>query len=356
MLVVEERSLSMPQKLALIGFGTVGQGLAEILIDKGEQLKNRYGYEASVVAISDINRGSIFKEEGLDLEKVLQQIERDGKVDGHPGATTGWDSLKTIRESGADVVVEITYTDIKTGQPAIDHVRTALENGRHVVTSNKGPVALAGQELARLAREKGLQFRYEGTVISGTPALNLALENLAGAEIREVRGILNGTTNFILSEMEAGQGYAETLKKAQELGYAEAQPDADVEGWDALAKIVIIANMLMGGDVSISQVPCTGITAITPDDVAAAQKERARWKLIARAWRQDGHVQASVSPQKVPRDDFLVGVGGVTNAITFDTDLLGPVTIVGPGAGRLQTGFSILVDLLAIHRASGSSR
>jgi len=340
----------MAQKLALIGFGTVGQGLAEILIEKKDQLKKRYGYEAAVVAISDINLGSVFKSGGLDLRKVLEQVERDGRIDTVPGASTGWDSLETIRESGADVVVELTYTDIKTGQPATDHVRTALENGRHVVTSNKGPVALAGKELARLAQDKGIQFRYEGTVISGTPALNLAMENLAGTDIREVRGILNGTTNFILTEMEAGAGYEETLKKAQQLGYAEAVPDADVEGWDALAKIVIIANMLMGGDLKTSQVDCTGITGITPDDMAEARRENARWKLIARAWRVDGRIQASVSPQKVPQDDFLAGVSGATNAITFDTDLLGPVTIVGPGAGKIETGYSILVDLLAIHR------
>jgi homoserine dehydrogenase len=252
--------------------------------------------------------------------------------------------------------VELTYTDIKTGQPAIDHVRAALENGCHVVTSNKGPVALAGRELTRLARDKGVQFRYEGTVISGTPALNLAMETLAGTEIREVRGILNGTTNFILTEMEAGAGYEETLKKAQQLGYAEAVPDADVEGWDALAKIVIIANMLMGGDLQTSQVDCTGITKITAEDMTEARQENARWKLIARAWHEDGRIQASVSPRKVPLDDFLAGVSGATNAITFETDLLGPVTIVGPGAGKVETGYSILVDLLAIHRQTKEDR
>jgi homoserine dehydrogenase len=336
--------------LALIGFGTVGQGLAEILIDKEDQLNKLYGYSASVVAISDINRGAIFKADGLDLGKVLEQVESDGRIGDQPGADAGWDSLETIRNSGADVVVELTYTDIETGQPASDHVRAALEQGCHVVTSNKGPLALFGQELARLAREKGVQFRYEGTVISGTPALNLAMETLAGTDIREVRGILNGTTNFILTEMEAGAGYEETLKKAQQLGYAEAKPDADVEGWDALAKIVIIANMLMGGDLKTSQVDCTGITRITAEDMSAARRENARWKLIARAWREDGRIQASVSPRKVPMDDFLAGVSGATNAITFETDLLGPVTIVGPGAGKVETGYSILVDLLAIHR------
>lgn len=340
----------MTYKIAFIGFGTVGQGLAEILINKRDQLRRKYDFECSVVAISDIMKGSIYLEEGLDLEKLLSLLRETGRIDGYPGATTGWDSLKTIRESGADIVVEISYTDIDTGEPAASHVRASLESGKHVITSNKGPSALFGRELVKLARQKGVCFRYEGTVVSGTPVLNFALENLAGTEIREVRGILNGTTNYILSEMEKGKGYEETLKVAQDLGYAEAKPDADVKGWDALAKIVIIANMVMDGDLKIADVPCTGITGITLKDIETASQENKRWKLIARAWRDGDKVQAEVSPKKVPADDFLAGVGGVTNALTFDTDLLGKVTVVGPGAGKLETGFSILVDMLSIHR------
>ena len=340
----------MTYKLALVGFGTVGQGLAEILIQKRELLRRDYDFECSLVAIADIHKGSVYQPEGLDMEKVLSLVRETDRVDGYPGAITGWDSLRTIRESDADIVAEITYTDIETGEPAISHVRAALEKGKHVVTTNKGPVALAGRELARLAVQQGVSFRYEGTVLSGTPALNLAVETLAGTEIREVRGILNGTTNYILSEMEKGKGYEETLKVAQQLGYAEAKPDADVEGWDALAKILIIANLLMGGTLKTSDVSRTGITGITLEDVEAARQEEKRWKLIARAWRDGDLVKAQVSPEKVPMDDFLAGVGGVTNALTFDTDLLGKVTIVGPGAGRLETGFSLLVDMLAIHR------
>ena len=165
-----------------------------------------------------------------------------------------------------------------------------------MVTSNKGPVALAGRELVQLAGGQGLSFRYEGTVLSGTPALNLALETLAGVEIKEARGILNGTTNYILSEMEEGKGYRETLKRAQDLGYAEAKPDADVEGWDALAKILIIANLLMGGNLKVSDVARTGITGISLQDVEAARQNNERWKLIARAWREAGQVRAKVSP------------------------------------------------------------
>lgn len=346
----------MTYKLAFIGFGTVGQGLAEILLDKKEQLHRNYDFQCSVVAISDIMKGSAYRQEGLDLEQVLALVRETGRVDGYPGATTGWDSLQTIRESGADIVVEVSYTDIETGEPAIGHVRTSLESGKHVVTSNKGPVALAGKELTQLATRNGVRFCYEGTVLSGTPALNLALKTLAGAEIREVRGILNGTTNYILSEMEKGKGYHQTLKVAQELGYAEAKPDADVEGWDALAKIVIMANLIMGGDLKVPDVPCTGITGITQQDVETARRENKRWKLIARAWQEGGVVKAKVSPEKVPLDDFLAGVGGVTNALTFDTDVLGKVTIVGPGAGKLETGFSLLVDMLAIHRELTAGR
>ncbi len=340
----------MTYKLAFIGFGTVGQGLAEILLSKGQQLSQDYDFDTCTVAISDIHKGSVFHRDGLDLKTVMSLVEKTGRVDGYPEAETGWDSLRTIRESGADVVVEVSYTDIKTGQPATSHVRAALESGKHVVTSNKGPVALAGRQLTQLAAQQGVCFRYEGTVLSGTPTLSLARESLAGVNITEVRGILNGTTNYILSKMEMGKGYAETLKAAQELGYAEAKPDADVEGWDALAKIVIIANLVMGAKLKVADVPCTGITGITLQDMQQAARHNKRWKLIARAWRDGEEIRAEVSPQQLPSDDFLAGVAGVTNALTFDTDLLGKVTIVGPGAGKLETGFSLLADMLAIHR------
>ncbi|KPL19963.1 MAG: homoserine dehydrogenase [candidate division Zixibacteria bacterium SM23_81] len=345
----------MMYKLAFVGFGTVGQGLAEILLSKRELLSQHYDFQCSVVAITDIHKGSIYLKEGLDLERVLATVRETRRLDGYPGATVGWDSLKTIRDCGADIVVEVTYTDIETGEPAISHVRAALESGKHVVTSNKGPVALAGRELVQLADQKGGSFRYEGTVLSGTPALNLALETLAGVEIKEVRGILNGTTNYILSEMEKGKGYQETLKRAQDLGYAEAKPDADVEGWDALAKILIIANLLMGGNLKVSDVARTGITGISLQDVETARQNNERWKLIAHAWREAGQVRAKVSPERVPTKDFLAGVCGVTNALTFGTDLLGEVTIVGPGAGKLETGFSLLVDMLSIHRRDVSA-
>lgn len=340
------------QKIALIGFGNVGQGLAEILRMKKSDLKRRHKYEYRVVAICDARLGSVHDPRGVDLGRALQAVRRRGGLDAYRGGTHGWDALTTIRESGADVMVELAYTDLETGQPAIRHCREALKRGMSVVTSNKGPAALAYPSLSRLARRQGLHFRIEGTVMSGTPALNLGSDNLAGNEFRAISGILNGTTNFMLSEMEKGMSYEAALAKAQRLGYAEADPAGDVEGHDAAGKVAILANLFMDGRLKPADVRRRGITRLKPADMEMARKAGKRWKLIGSVKRRrDGDLEAFVKPVMLPLDDPLAAVMGPTNAITFDTDLLGPVTVVGPGAGRLETGYSILVDLLAIERS-----
>jgi len=338
-------------KLAFIGFGVVGQGLAEILLKKGKDLKRMFGFDYSVVAVSDFKKGSAMNPEGLDAGKLLELAAGD-RISDYPGAETGKDALETIEASGADVVIEVSFTDIETGEPAYSHFRAALESGKHLITTNKGPTALYFHELAELAAGKGVQFRYEGTVLAGTPALNLEEFCLAGNEVSEIRGIMNGTTNFILCNMEEGRDYADVLKEAQELGYAEAKPDADVEGWDALAKVMILAKSVMGADITVKDVDRTGITGISLDDIEEAKREGKRWKLIAKVTREKDGVRASVKPERVDLTDPLASVGGATNALTFVTDLLGEITIVGPGAGKVETGFSLLADLLAIHRMS----
>jgi homoserine dehydrogenase len=347
----------MPHKLALIGFGTVGQGLAEILKDKADQLRTEYGFEVQVVAVSNSN-GAIYHPDGLDIHRLLAAVQESGSLDRYPdtpGLVRGWDSLTTIRDSNADTIVEVAWTDLHTGQPAIDHIRAAFEAGKHVVTSNKGPAALAYQELERLAEAHGVRWGIEGTLMSGTPALRLACAAMAGCHIHEIRGILNGTTNFILTQMESGATYADALAEAQGLGYAEADPTADVEGHDALGKLLILAAAVMGTPLTREQVTCQGITQLTPEDIQRARAEGKRWKLIAHLRRVGHQLEASVGPQALPYADSLAGVSGATNAITYVTDLLGEVTLVGPGAGRRETGFALLADLLDIHRASFSS-
>jgi len=340
------------QKIALIGFGNVGQGLAEILRTKKASLKRRQNYEFSVVAISDLRLGSVQDPEGIDLKRALDAVSHHGSLDAYKGGVHGWDALKTIRESGADVIVELAYTDLKTGQPAIAHCREALKLGKSVVTSNKGPAALAYPALSRLAKQHGAHFFIEGTVMSGTPVLNLGMNNLAGNDFISISGILNGTTNYMLTEMEKGMSYESVLRKAQELGYAEADPTGDVEGIDAAGKVTILANLFMDAKLTPADVKRRGITRLKPADIEMARKAGKRWKLVGSGRRRkEGGVEASVRPVMLPLDDPLAGVMGPTNAVTFETDLLGKVTVVGPGAGRIETGYSILTALLTIERS-----
>ena len=343
----------MTKKIALIGFGTVGQGLCEILLSKKNEFKMKYNLEWDIVAISDMLKGSVYSPSGLDVSELLK-LANDGKsIENYEGdVEKGLNAIETIKNCNADIVCELSYTDIKSGQPATDHCREALKSGKHVVTSNKGPAALFYKELSELAKQNKVQFLIEGTVRSGTPVLNIARNNLAGNEITGINGILNGTTNFILSQMESGRSYKNVLKEAQDLGYAEADPTADVEGFDALAKVTILANVVMGENLSPDQTSCKGISQITLDDIEAARKNNKRWKLICEIKKDENGVKASVSPRMVDLSHPLAGVNGAKNAITFTTDLMGDVTIVGAGAGRIETGFSILTDILEIHRIS----
>lgn len=341
----------MDFKLAFIGFGTVGQGLAEILIEKEKMLEKKYNFRYSVVAISDIKKGSVYDENGIDLKKILELLKKGKKIDDYPSGKKGMNAIETIRDTNANTIVEVTYTDIKTGEPAITHIKTALELKKHVVSTNKGPVVKKAAELLEIARKNNVCYSFEGVVLSGTPAINLFEYCLAGNSIRGFKGILNGTTNFILTRMEEGMSYAEALKRAQELGYAEADPTNDVEGFDTLAKVVILANVVMGKKIDIDDVERKGITWISKRDIEEARCKGKRWKLIGScSIEKDGTIKAKVAPEMLPLNDPLAGVMEATNALTYYTDELGPVTIVGPGAGRRETGFALLIDLLNISR------
>lgn len=345
----------MEYKLGMIGCGTVGQGLLDILNRKKAYLRDECGLEINVVAITDKYLGTILNENGIDIAKLLEILNNGGKLSDYPklpGVKTDFlDPLDMLETTDANIIAELTFTDIKTGEPATSYIKKALRLGKNVVTSNKGPAALYYREIKDLAHANGLQFRIEGTVMSGTPVFHLIQNGLAGSEIREIRGILNGTTNFILSKMELeGMDYNAALALAQKLGYAEADPTADVEGYDALAKIVILSNVVLSASLKTSDVARTGITGISSTDISNARREGCRFKLIARVKKENERIVASVAPEKLPLSDPLAGVMGAQNALSLDTDLLGRVTIQGAGAGKTETGFAILSDLIAIHR------
>lgn len=336
-------------KIAIIGFGTVGQGLVEILRDKAASLRDEQGFICEVVAVATGSRGTLYHPDGLDLTMLLEAIGQ-GHLMYYPNVadlTRGWSPVEIAKNANADVLVECSPTNLETGQPALDTAFAALDSGKHVVMANKGPATVAYHELMARAAERNRMLGFEGTVMSGTPSIHLGTQALAGCTIREVRGIINGTTNYILTQMEGGMSYADALAEAQRLGYAETDPTGDVEGWDAAGKVIILSHLLFGATFTLEDMSVTGISQITQDDVQAARAAGERWKLIARVTPTGG----SVGPVRLPVTDPLAGVSGAKNALTYDTDLLGEVTLIGPGAGRLQTGFALLADLLHIQRS-----
>ena len=337
-------------RLGLIGFGNVGQGLAQILADSAAEYAATSDLDLKIVAVTDALKGSVSNPHGLDARQLLQKIAADGNFHGLSSEQPAWDALTMIRECNADVIVEMSYTDLKTGQPATSHLMEALKHKKHVVTTNKGPVALYYSELQELAAANGVHIGVEGTVMSGTPALRLGQEMLAPAHIRQIMGIFNGTTNYILTQMERGLSYSAALAEAQQLGYAEADPTGDVEGFDAAGKVVILAQLLMHTHLRLDEVDRTGITALTPVDISTAAATGERWKLIGSLEWMDGKLVASVKPQRLPVSHPLAAVSGAANAIHFSTAYLGEITLVGPGAGRLPTGYAVLEDIFAIYR------
>jgi homoserine dehydrogenase len=344
-------------RLSIIGFGVVGQGLAELLHSKRAVLQQQFGLDVTLVSVANSRHGFIYREDGLDIPTLLALAAQRKPLTDHPGIKHWASPLEGLRATGGDALAEATGTNLRYAEPGMSHIRTALAQGMHVITANKGPAALAANELFSLAREHNVALRLESTVMAGTPVISTVREGLAGATVTAIRGILNGTTNYILSAMAAGRDYAEVLAEAQAQGYAEADPTADVEGYDAVAKTLILSAVVFGHTLTPDQVIRAGITTITGEQMRQAAAEGKRIKLIAslRSMSEGGvtSVEARVEPIALQLSDPLARVDGVTNAITFQTDTLSEVTVIGPGAGRLQTGQGLLADLLAVAQVIG---
>ncbi|VVQ29144.1 Homoserine dehydrogenase [Pseudomonas fluorescens] len=339
-------------KLALVGFGGVNRALAQLIAERNEQWKTELGFTLKIVGVTDLFLGSVIGREGLDANVLAQLPAVKGALAQLSGGDVTALNEAVIKDCGADIIVEATFTNPVDGEPATSFCRWALEGGQHVVTTNKGPIALHGAELKALARRKHVAFEYEGSVMSGTPVIRLARQALAGSSIVGFEGILNGTSNFVLTSMEGGLGFAEAVSKAQELGYAEADPTADVEGHDVRLKVVILANELLDAKLTVSDVTCSGISSLNLGDIEKARQDGARWKLIGSAMRNaDGSISASVEPRLLNNDHPLASVGGATNAVSFTSQLLGAVTVSGPGAGRTETAFALLSDIISIHQS-----
>ncbi len=337
----------MTINIGIIGFGNVGRGFCEILLRNRKWLLEHHDLDCRVVAIADRSMGSVYDPQGLELEELIHLKKGDR---GFTRMRTDRDVFDLISDPATDLWCELTHTDLQHAFPAADHIRHAIRNSKHVITTNKGPAYLQYRELKEMARQQSVEFHIEGTVMAGTPVINLLNGPLAGCRVTRVTGILNGTTNYILTEMEKGLSYEEALLSAQRLGYAEADPSGDVEGFDALAKVKILSNLMLNQELDPASIERQGIGNVQRSDINRARRENKRWKLIGCIEVVDGAVRAWVRPEMLELSHPLASVGGNMNALTFSTDLLGDVTIIGPGAGRHETGFAILNGLIEIKR------
>lgn len=333
-------------RVLLIGFGAVGRSFVELIDSEERTLASEYGLRPKMVGIVD-SKGAAIDPAGLDLRAALASKERRGSLEGMAGALyrPGMTGVEAVREVDCEVVIEATPTDLKHGEPGLSHIRAAMKEGRHVICTNKGPLALAMPALIELAQHNGIMFKFSGTVGGGTPVLDFAKRCLEGSQIRSISGILNGTSNYILSRMAAeGIQMDVALKEAQKLGYAEADPTYDIGGFDTACKLVITSNYVLGTHLSLKDVSVKGITDVTMEDVEAARKKGYTIKLIGRMSKS-----AKVSPEEIAATHPL-NVSGTFNAIAFDTHPAGEITLVGKGAGGKETASSVIRDLIEIRR------
>ena len=336
-------------RVALVGFGNVGRRFAEQLGGPYGRALRAAGARVRVTGIATARHGLAIDPRGIDLARALRLVGKGGSLDAlHRGADVA-DVRAFIACVPADVLVEITTLDPRSGQPATAHVRQALGLGMHVVTANKGPVAFALRPLRALAARKKRLLLHEGAVMDGTPVFNLVERCLRGARIVSFRGTLNSTTNLVLSRMEEGLTASAAVKEAQRLGIAEADPRHDLEGWDAAVKGCALANALMGASVLPSRVRRRGIAGLTALDARRAVREGTRLRLVVRGVRQGGRVRVSVAPERVPLGDPLSG-SGPDAALVLETDLMGEIGVFERGATVDQTAYALLSDLLQVIR------
>jgi homoserine dehydrogenase len=344
-----------PLRIWLVGFGTVGQWLVRALESNAERLAVRHGIRVAVVGLANARDGFIYDGNGLELRSVLGLASAARSIAEQPGVRCWPSAVEGLRATEADVLVEVTASGPTDGEPGLAHMREALQRRIPVVTSNKWPVALRGVELAELARSRRVAFRAESTVMSGTPLLGALVDGLAGAVPVGLRGLLNATTNFILSRMAEGRSYEDALAEAQRAGLAERDPAADVEGHDAVAKVMILSALVFGRQLGREQVACRGITDIARSQIDQAASSGARVRHVATLEFSEpdggGTVTARVEPELVPRDDPLANIEGTTNAVVCRATPIGEITIIGPGAGPQLAGQGVLSDLIAVARA-----
>ena len=331
--------------LCLIGFGNVGRGLVALLHRKTEVLQEQYGIAYRITGVATRRLGWLVAPDGFTAERLLHSDYSEGR--------RAEDLHEWLAVSKPDALFEASSLNAETGEPAITYIRAALEAGAHAISANKGPVVYAHKQLTALATTRGLRFFHESAMMDGAPVFSLFRETLPAIELRGFRGVLNSTTNVILECMESGMAFEEAVREAQRLGVAETDPSNDVDGIDAAVKVVGLANVLMGGSLTIGDVNRTGIRGITAERLREAREKGETWKLIGRARREsDGTITASVAPERIGPNDPLYSVQGTSLAIGFETDVFRELFIAERDPGPEATAYGMLSDFINAVRSS----
>ena len=332
-------------RIILCGFGVVGQSFAKLLESRSEDLYARYGLKPRIVSVFDRN-GSATDASGLDISRLIDVKKKYNSVKKYSETKNNVSGIEMINDLEAEVLIEATQSNYKDAEPGMTHIINAMKRGMHVISVNKGPLALAFPSLMELADYNRVLFRFSGTVGGGTPILDFARNSLRGERIVSFDGILNGTTNYILTNMTDGMSFNDALSDAKQKGYVEADESLDLDGLDAAAKLVILANWIMGMKVTLPNIKRTGIRNIDSNNIKRATEKNCAIKLIASC-----NKELKVEPKEIAVDDPLC-VSGTLNAISFTSEHSGTQTIIGRGAGGIETASSILRDLIDIRNES----
>jgi homoserine dehydrogenase len=339
-------------RLAFLGFGNVGQALAKLLLCKQDEIKTRYGITFSVAGIATGRHGAAIDPDGIDLPAALSIMSQGGPLTALSKLEPPASGLDFVKRCSADVLFENTPVNYESGEPAVSHLRAALGLGMHAITANKGAVVHAYRELSDLAAARGVKFFFESAVMDGTPIFSLFREALPAAQLRSLRGVLNSTTNLILTRMEAGESFEEAVAYAQSIGIAETNPSSDIDGWDAAVKVSALATVLMGAPLKPTQVERKGIRGIDRQAIELARSQGKRWKLVCSAERGEEGVRGRVAPEMVDCSSPMYAIENTTSIIQLESDVLGLLTVIEADPGTHTTAYGLLADFLNAVRSS----
>ena len=333
-------------KVSFVGFGNVAKALARLLDAKQATLQSKYGFSTKITGIATARHGLAINPDGLDTEKTLRLLSEGGSLNDFSTQPIPTSVINFIHACPADVLFENSPVNHINGQPAVDHLRAALEMGMHAITANKGPVVHAYRELTDLAASKGRRFLFESAVMDGAPIFSLFRGPLPAIEVRGFRGILNSCTNLLLELMEQGKSFDEAVAYGQSIGIAETDPSADIDGWDASIKVAALATVIMGISLKPDQVNRTGIRGITPQMIQDALAAGERWKLICSARREGNMLTTKVAPERVNPKTPFYSINGTSSYIQFETDSLPGLGIVESNPSLNTTAYGLLADLI----------